>query len=76
MNFLDFFTKKKSAQSAHDRLQIILAHERSLNIPYMEDMKKEIIDVIEKYTNTSKINIKTDSNQKISTLEIEIVLNN
>lgn len=40
-------------------------------------MRNEIIAVIKKYTNANenKINFKTDSNQNINMLEIEITLN-
>ena len=67
-----FFRKKKSAEEAKNRLLFALAHDRTSNIPYIEDMKNEILAVIRKYTQTNKINIKADSNQDINTLEIEI----
>ncbi len=69
-----FFRKKKSAEEAKNRLLFALAHDRTSNIPYIEDMKNEILAVIRKYTQTNKINIKADSNQDINTLEIEIKL--
>ncbi|MGP1449699.1 MAG: cell division topological specificity factor MinE [Wolinella sp.] len=65
---------KNSAKSATDRLKLVLAHERAVNIPYLDDMKREILEVIKKYTNAEKIDIKTDSNQQVDTLEVEIVL--
>lgn len=71
----DFFNKKKSALQASDRLKLILAHERSINIPNIENMKNELLEVIKKYTGSGKINIKTDSNQYINMLEIEITFN-
>lgn len=75
MNFLNIFNfSNKSASKAADRLKVILAHERSSNIPYIEEMKREIIAVIEKYTKANKIDVKTDSNQNINMLEIEITL--
>lgn len=75
MNLINIFKQKKSASTASDRLKIVLAHERSANLPYIDDMKNEILQVIKKYTQTNKINIKTDSNQNINMLEIEIILN-
>ena len=75
MSLLDFFNKKSSASTATDRLKIVVAHERSANLPYVDSMKQELLEVIRKYTNTSTINIRTDSNQNISMLEIEIVIN-
>lgn len=75
MSFLDLFGKKKSsAQTASDRLTLILAHERTINVPYMEAMKQEILGVIRKYTKAQKIDIKTGSNQSFNTLEVEILL--
>ena len=70
-----FWKKKKSADDAKNRLLVALAHDRTSNIPYMEDMKNEILAVIKKYTQTNKIDIKADSNQNINMLEIEITLN-
>lgn len=75
MSLLDFFNKKSSASNAADRLKIVVAHERSAKLPYIDSMKQELLEVIRKYTNTSAINIKTDSNQNISMLEIEIMIN-
>lgn len=78
MSFLDrLFGRESSATIAKNRLKLVLAHERSTNLPYINEMKNEIIAVIKKYTNTNenKINFKTDSNQNISMLEIEITLN-
>lgn len=75
MSLLDFFNKKSSASTAAERLKIVVAHERSANLPYIDNMKKELLEVIKKYTNTSKINIKTNSNQNISMLEVEIMIN-
>ncbi len=69
-----FSGKKPSAQEARDRLTLILAHERAINVPYMDAMKKEILEVIKKYTKAQKIDIKTDSNQDFNTLEVEILL--
>ena len=69
-----FGGKKSSAQEARDRLTLILAHERAINVPYMDAMKQEILEVIKKYTKAQKIDIKTDSNQDFNTLEVEILL--
>ncbi|WP_297812311.1 cell division topological specificity factor MinE [uncultured Helicobacter sp.] len=76
MSFMNklFSGKKPSAQEARDRLTLILAHERAINVPYMDAMKKEILEVIKKYTKAQKIDIKTDSNQDFNTLEVEILL--
>lgn len=69
-----FRSSPKSAQTAKDRLKIVLAHERTANIPYLEEMQEEILKVVYKYTRSSQVNITTNSNQNISTLEVEITL--
>ena len=69
-----FGSKKNSAQEAKTRLTLMLAHVRNINVPYMDAMKQEILEVIKKYTKAQKIDIKTDSNQNFNTLEVEILL--
>ncbi|MDU7692995.1 MAG: cell division topological specificity factor MinE [Helicobacter sp.] len=65
---------KNSAKTAKNRLSLMLAVERSSNLPYMEEMQKELIEVVKKYTKSANVRVKTDSNQNIKTLEIEISL--
>ncbi len=74
--FANIFGKKESSASvARDRLKVVLAHERASNaLPYMEDMKAEIMEVIKKYTKVKDIHISTQSNQNIDVLEMEIIL--
>ena len=68
--------KKNSADAAKDRLKIMLAHERAHSLPYIEDLKKDIIEVVKKYAEVNDIRIKTEKNQDIDYLEVEILLNN
>mgnify|MGYP004511895765 CR=1 FL=1 len=70
------FGKEDSAQIAKNRLSVVVAHERSLNLPYINEMRDEITKVVQKYTRVgeSNINFKTDSNQNMNMLEIEITL--
>ncbi len=74
--FANIFGKKESSASvAKDRLKLVLAHERASNaLPYMEDMKAEIMEVIKKYTKVKDIHISSQSNQNIDVLEMEIIL--
>lgn len=72
--FSFIFGKGESASKAKNRLSLMLAHERSLNVPYMQEMQQEILEVVRKYTKNSRVNIKTDSNQNINMLEVEIFL--
>ncbi len=68
--------KSDSASKAKDRLTIMLAHERAdCAVPYLDDLKKDLLEVIKKYTQVKDINIKTENNQNIDMLEIEIQLN-
>jgi cell division topological specificity factor len=75
MSFFDLFKKKKSKDVAKDRLMMMLAYERAnTKLENLEDMKKELIAVVKKYVNIKDIAIKTNSNQNIETLEVEIIL--
>jgi cell division topological specificity factor len=77
MSLIDIFFGKKdaSAKVARDRLTIMLATERGSNaLPHMEEMKREILEVIKKYTKVKDVKIKSENNQNIETLELEIVL--
>lgn len=64
-----------SAEKARDRLKIILAHERTnTNFPFMDDLRRDMIEVIQKYLSVEDINIKTDQSREINIdlLEVEI----
>ncbi len=76
--FEKFFGKKKaSANVAKDRLTVMLAHERAeCAVPYIDDLKRDILEVLRKYTKAGDVNIKTEKNQNIDMLEIEIQLGN
>jgi cell division topological specificity factor len=70
-----FGTKQTSASKAKDRLSIMLAHERAENsFPFLDDMRNDIIEVIKKYTSVDNVSIKTEQNQNIDILEVEITL--
>jgi len=71
-----FGTKQKSANKAKDRLKLMLAYERAdCALPYLDDLKRDLVEVIQKYTKVGDINIKTENNQDIDMLEVEIMLN-
>ena len=75
MSFFDIFKKKKSKDIAKDRLMMMLAYERvNTKIENLDEMKKDLINVVRKYLNVKDINIKSSSNQNIETLEVEIIL--
>jgi len=77
MNLLSFFTRNR-ASTAKERLQILLAHERSdRNGPdYLPKLKNDIIEVIRKYVPGAgdKVDVKLERGADISTLEIDIEL--
>ena len=75
MNFFDLFKKKKSKEIAKDRLMMMLAYERATTkIENLDEMKKDLINVVRKYLSVRDIYIKSNSNQEIETLEVEIIL--
>jgi cell division topological specificity factor len=67
--------KDKSANVAKDRLKLMLAHERAdCAVPYLNDLKNELLEVVKKYTKAGDVSIKTEQNQNVDMLEIEIQL--
>tara|TARA_R110000772_G_scaffold95317_8_gene193586 strand:- start:6338 stop:6589 length:252 start_codon:yes stop_codon:yes gene_type:complete len=70
--------KKSSASTAKERLQIIVAHERSKRQQpdYLPLMQKEIMDVIRKYVNIDEdqVTVQLDNNDDCSVLELNITL--
>ena len=73
-----FGTKPKSASVAKERLQLIIAHERSGNTPpnFLPALQAELVAVISKYVNISaediKVNLQKQGNMEV--LEVNIVL--
>jgi cell division topological specificity factor len=80
MSIFNFFkpTQQKSAETAKERLQILLAHERvhRASPDYLPLMQKEIIAVITKYMDIDedKVAVKLDRNGDTSMLELNIEL--
>lgn len=80
MSLLDYFrsTKTNTAATAKERLQILVAHERShRNQPgYLPQLQKELLAVIRKYVNVDQdaisINFEQDDDQEV--LELNIIL--
>jgi len=75
--FEKWFGKKEetSANKARERLKIVLAHERTnTNFPFMDDLRRDMIEVIQKYLKVEDINIKTDQSRElnIDLLEVEV----
>ncbi|MGI6514657.1 MAG: cell division topological specificity factor MinE [Syntrophomonadales bacterium] len=78
MTLLDFARKKGSATSrskANDRLQTVLAHDRiGTSSGIMEQMKKEVIQVIRKHIDTEEPEVNLTSRGRQSVLDINIPL--
>ena len=81
MSFFSFLLgeKKKTAGVAKERLQLILAHERSSRSPkpdYLPALQKELIAVIAKYIQIDPNDIKVDLQRQdnLDVLEVKIEL--
>ncbi|OGO91454.1 MAG: cell division topological specificity factor MinE [Coxiella sp. RIFCSPHIGHO2_12_FULL_42_15] len=78
MNVIDYFKRKKSANVAKGRLQIIIAQQRaeSSSPDYLPMLRKEILDVVARYTNVDINTVKVDfhCNQNNSILELNVQL--
>jgi len=70
--------RKKSASVAKERLQIIVAHQRSQRDQpdYLPLLEKELLEVIRRYVNVDQeaINISLDSEDDCSVLELNVTL--
>ena len=81
MSFLSFFLgeKKKTASVAKERLQIILAHERSgrsARADYLPQLQQELVAVISKYVKIAPGDIKVslEKQDNLEVLEVKIEL--
>ena len=81
MKLFDYFVRPRppsSAQTAKDRLQILLAHERQdrSQPEYLPLLQKDILDVIRKYIEVAsdKVEVRLQRGERMSTLEIGIEL--
>ncbi len=82
MSFLSFLLgeKKKTANVAKERLQIILAHERSgrnaSEPDYLQDLQRDLIAVISKYIKIDPRDIKVhlERQDNLEVLEVKIEL--
>ncbi|MBD3796092.1 MAG: cell division topological specificity factor MinE [Epsilonproteobacteria bacterium] len=75
--FEKWFGKKEesSANKARERLKLVLAHERTnTHFPFMDDLRRDMIEVIQKYLKVEDISIKTDRSRElnIDMLEVEV----
>ncbi|MFY8274839.1 cell division topological specificity factor MinE [Pseudoalteromonas sp. SSDWG2] len=81
MSLLDYFRseKKTSASMAKERLQIIVAHERSQRgtPDYLPQLKQDILDVIRKYVaiDADAVQVQLEQNEDdLAVLELNVTL--
>ena len=82
MSFLSFLLgeKKKTASVAKERLQIILAHERTgrggSRPDYLPALQRELVAVISKYVavNPEHIKVNLERQENLEVLEVKIEL--
>ncbi|EGM76048.1 MULTISPECIES: cell division topological specificity factor MinE [Rheinheimera] len=79
MSLLDYFrsTKKNTASTAKERLQIIVAHERNRrNSPdYLPQLERDILAVIRKYVDIADDQVSVSlekSSDELSVLELNV----
>ena len=77
MNLLSLFRRKNSAPVARERLQLLLAHERSVlggQPDLVAILREEILAVISKHLSVAseKVNVKMNLGNPISTLAVDI----
>lgn len=80
MGIFDYFrSKKKTANIAKDRLQLVIAHERSTrNGPdYLPQLKQDLLNVIRKYVpiDEDQMSVLFDKQDSLEVLELNITLN-
>ncbi len=81
MGFLDYFKRStKSASVAKDRLQIVIARERTATRPaaidYLPQLQQELLQVIAKYEliDLGQVSVNVDKSDGVEVLELNVVL--
>ncbi len=75
MSIFRFFAKRQSAPTARERLQVLLAHERSsLSSDLVGILREEILAVIAKHVQLDNdcVQVKMDRGERVSVLEIDV----
>jgi cell division topological specificity factor len=76
MSILKFFNRNRSAPVARDRLQVLLAHERTYSgrTDLAAILQREILEVIARHIpiDRDKVTVRLDRGDQVSTLEIDI----
>jgi cell division topological specificity factor len=71
-----FLKKKKSASVAKDRLTIAIMSDRvrTNGYPFMDEMKAEIMEVVQKYIGVKGVEIRKEVDGDVEALAIDIEL--
>jgi cell division topological specificity factor len=76
MNLFNLFRRPNTAPVARDRLQILLAHERTIagGSDLVALLREEILAVIKKHVQVDqqKVQVKMDRGESVSMLEVDI----
>lgn len=75
MNIFRLFSKQQTAPAARERLQVLLAHERSAASPDLVSiLREEILAVIAKHVqvDSDRVHVKMDRDEHMSILEIDV----
>jgi cell division topological specificity factor len=77
MNIFKLFNRQRTAPAARERLQLLLAHERSSSgSDLINLLREEIMAVISKHVqiDADKVQVKIERSEFVSTLEIDVEL--
>lgn len=75
MSIFSLFRKQQSAPMARERLQVLLAHERSsMGTDLVAVLREEILAVIAKHVqvDADRVKVKMDRDEHMSILEIDV----
>ncbi len=69
-----FGKKKKSAAIAKNRLMVAIATDRRTTMPEIENMRRDIVAVLQKYLTIDSININKEEKDDVELIEIEVFI--
>ncbi|CDZ58148.1 cell division topological specificity factor MinE [Neorhizobium galegae] len=75
MTIFNLFRRQRSAPTARERLQVLLAHERSSSgSDLVSLLREEILAVIAKHVqvDSDKVQVKMDRDEDVTILEIDV----
>ncbi len=69
-----FGKKQASATIAKNRLMVAIATDRRTTMPEIENMRRDIIAVLQKYLTIDAINISKEEKNDVELIEIEVFI--